>query len=302
MFCTNCGNEIQDGANFCGNCGARVSNEDVYGLDETFTSPKSKLKILESPNVFTFRDYGVEYNGRFLEYSRMTPIVYPRVNGTFEFMHIECVCRYADQFDVTFKVSKEDKLRFLFACILANQYIKRVTPLQNVMYIHLLEKYKADVKQVISNMPVRFIPTDKFPEVLDSYDVEIVEGAIISETNKNLIENYTCVLNLLNSIYAETNIITKPRRENNFIYVMQASMSDSTQDVRSVEDRCCQAIIKNEQEMNDPEFQRKCDQFWQDWEEKRQARKEARHQTFGDVAKIAIGTAIGNKFSGKDKK
>lgn len=47
MKCKNCGSEILEGENFCGNCGAKVTNNEIKNLQkvkEEKTEEKKKLK------------------------------------------------------------------------------------------------------------------------------------------------------------------------------------------------------------------------------------------------------------------
>ena len=46
MFCTNCGNQLEDGAKFCPNCGAKVS-QDGAGGNADQTSAEEKIKWRE---------------------------------------------------------------------------------------------------------------------------------------------------------------------------------------------------------------------------------------------------------------
>ena len=47
MKCKNCGSEILEGENFCGNCGAKVTNNEIKNLQKVKEEKTDEKKKIE---------------------------------------------------------------------------------------------------------------------------------------------------------------------------------------------------------------------------------------------------------------
>ena len=233
-FCTKCGNKLKNGAKFCSQCGTKVIENSLnstniannkqnlkqnYSMYETFKSSSIFFKafdnILKSDTRkttynFTITDKSIIMEGIEHPYSELT-VIHP--TGSFREDLLEPVHGTIEtninRITYVFNYNVDQRERFFYAVILANQNIELSSCRQKLLYILMMYAYLYEAERIIRKMPfVSYDDNNFFTEYSFCNKYLVINSqAHISENNLRIISNYQYVQELLNRFYKEENPI-----------------------------------------------------------------------------------------------
>ena len=264
--------------------GSGLMKKMVHGDDKVIKS----FVITDRSLIFNGNEYPCECMTVFASTGSFSKEVETSVNGEKVFL----------------KYGKEDKFRLYNAIIRLNTKIHLATKRQELRYLITIYEFLEETNKVITSLPVSFDKENKSEE-FDYWNepVKINEGAILSEGNKVLIANYTNAQKELDKFYREVNPIEHAGHNRDFdvLKKLVSMMNESDTDVQAIIRKYNEKLAQEEEERKRREEEARL---------RREAQANGEYYDDEDdgedlgtsflkgVAGIAIGTALGNKFSG----
>ena len=240
-FCTQCGSKLNDGAAFCGQCGAKVKddssyskstknnysdfkqNYSVYEVFDSSNSISSKVfkftdKVLEklaanskTISNFIITDRSIIFNNNEYPFEQIS-VLTPGGSLSFDILSKEYsygyVSTYINGIQYTLNCSKDKKMKFFFAAVKANEHIELKSNRQMLLYICMLNCFILKAELSIRNLPVIYDEENIYDEFAFCNKRVIIDSNVqISDSDKELINNYTYAQESLNDFYKKTNAI-----------------------------------------------------------------------------------------------
>lgn len=205
---------------------------------------------------------------------------------------------------VYLKFDKEDRFRLYNAIIRLNTKINLTSKKQELRYLVTISIFLQEANEVIKSLPVSFDGDNKYDEFdFCNEPVKINDGAILSKENKVLIANYMNAQKELERFYKEVNPIEHAghNRDVDVLKRLVSLMNESDNDVETIIRKYNEKLAQEEEERKRREEEARL---------RREAQANGEYYDDEDdgedigvsllkgVAGIAIGTALGNKFSG----
>lgn len=328
-FCTQCGSKLNDGAAFCGQCGAKVKEnfsyskntennysdfKNNYSVYEVFDSPESvSSKLLKFTDKllgnsasnyaiisnFIITDVSIIFNNNeypFEQISVLTPSGDLSSDLFGKGYYYGSVTTCINGVKYTLNCSKDKKLRLFYTAIKANEHIELKSNRQMLQYICMLNCYLLKVESSIRNLPVTFDKENTYKEFSVCNEKVIIDPNVqISDSSKELINNYTYAQDSLNEFYKKTNAI--PNKGYNRIPSVLTKIVELMTDLDENPTRAIEQYNLNLREQQEREEQRKLEEL-----ERQQSGYYDNSSSGGFLSSVlstAAGVAIGNNISNR---
>jgi len=335
MFCSKCGNKVNDNDKFCSKCGGKIelskTNSILSGFQKMFETvnsvqpdvhqqyDKSKYEVFEEffskimfvgQCYFVITDRSLIYENNEYPFEQLTPIQIPE--GQFV-LHDPKTTVNGKEIKLVIEQEAKERERFVSVAMRANQKI-RLNGLKSIKekleYILMLQScigHFADHRYFINDEKwphtlgenrifVSNEENDKmYPELPSYFKFDESKYQELPEYEKKLVQEYMYGQELINQFYAETNILSKENREVNISHILKYLEEG---------DKDANAAVERYKEFKKQEAIREAIE-----NERKRAINEARREAGLDepssgpgflsrTLSTAAGVALGNRMSG----